>query len=135
MRAPRWRRQTNLVTFVPSVGILGALPGAPLRGPPMGVLAPSLDPRQPTGLLLGEGFEQVNEDLVVESPYTGEPVARVAVGTADHVALAVEAARAHLPPPPAAARAAILERAAGIVRGRAELFAQTIATEAWASSG
>ena len=79
----------------------------------MGVLAPSLDPRQPTGLLLGEGFEQVNEDLVVESPYTGEPVARVAVGTADHVALAVEAARA-----------------AGIVRGRAELFAQTIATEA-----
>ena len=96
----------------------------------MGVLAPSLDPRQPTGLLLGEGFEQVNEDLVVESPYTGEPVARVAVGTADHVALAVEAARAHLPPPPAAARAAILERAAGIVRGRAELFAQTIATEA-----
>jgi acyl-CoA reductase-like NAD-dependent aldehyde dehydrogenase len=96
----------------------------------MAVLAASLDPEQPTGLLFGERFEQVNEDLVVTSPYTGEPVATVAVGTAEDVARAVEVALAHLPPPPAAARARALERAAGIVRERAEAFARTISTEA-----
>ena len=94
------------------------------------ILAPVLDPAQPTGLLLGAGFEQPNEDLVVESPYSGDVVARVAVGGPEDVARAVSAALGHLPPPPAPERAAVLDRAAGLVGERADAFARTIALEA-----
>jgi acyl-CoA reductase-like NAD-dependent aldehyde dehydrogenase len=96
----------------------------------MATLSPVLDPAQPTGLLLEEGFEQPNEDLAVRNPYTGEVVARVAVGGPGDVDRAVAAARRHLPPPPGAERAAVLERTAAIVADRADAFARTIALEA-----
>jgi acyl-CoA reductase-like NAD-dependent aldehyde dehydrogenase len=96
----------------------------------MATLSPVLDPEQPTGLLLEGGFEQPNEDLVVENPYTGEPIARVAAGGEAEVARAVAAAARHLPPPPAAERAAVLDRAAALVSERAESLARTIAAEA-----
>jgi acyl-CoA reductase-like NAD-dependent aldehyde dehydrogenase len=89
-----------------------------------------LDPAPPTGLLLESGFEQTNEDLPVENPYSGEVIARVARGGAEEVERAVAAARRHLPPPSAAERAAVLERAAGIVRERHERFARIICLEA-----
>jgi acyl-CoA reductase-like NAD-dependent aldehyde dehydrogenase len=96
----------------------------------MSVLSPALDPAQPTGLLLEDGFVQANEDLEVRSPYDGQVVARVAVGGPGEVARAVRSALAHLPPPPAAERAAVLDRAAGTVRDAADAFARTIALEA-----
>jgi len=96
----------------------------------MAVLAALLDPRQPTGLLFEEDFEQPNEDLGVENPFSGETIARVAIGGADEVARAVQVASRHLPPPPAAERAGVLERAAALVRERIETFARTIASEA-----
>ena len=55
----------------------------------------------------------------------------MAVGGAEEdVAVAVAEARGHLPPPPAAARAEVLERAAQLVARRAEAFARTICLEA-----
>jgi acyl-CoA reductase-like NAD-dependent aldehyde dehydrogenase len=51
----------------------------------MAVLSPALDPAQPTGLLAGGRFDQRNEDLAVLNPYTGEEIARVAVGGPDDV--------------------------------------------------
>ena len=96
----------------------------------MAILSSALDPAQPTGLLLGGAFDQRNDDLVVENPYDGAAIARVAVGDAADVAVAVAEARGHLPPPPAAERAEILERAAQLVARRREAFARTICLEA-----
>jgi acyl-CoA reductase-like NAD-dependent aldehyde dehydrogenase len=96
----------------------------------MATVSPVLDPAQPTGLLLEDGFEEPNQDLAVENPYTGEVIARVAKGGPDEVARAVAAARRHLPPPPAHERAAVLDRAAALVRERAEAFAVTVCAEA-----
>jgi acyl-CoA reductase-like NAD-dependent aldehyde dehydrogenase len=96
----------------------------------MSVLSPALDPAQPTGLLRGGRFDQLNEDLAVVNPYTGEEIARVAVGGPDDVAAAVEDAKRHLPPPPAGERAQVLERAARLVADRSESFARTICLEA-----
>jgi acyl-CoA reductase-like NAD-dependent aldehyde dehydrogenase len=84
----------------------------------------------PTGILLGDGWEQPNHDLDVVSPYTGGVVARVALASEADVARAVAAALRHLPPPPPARRAAVLERAAAGVAGQAERLATLIATEA-----
>ena len=96
----------------------------------MAVLSPALDPAQPTGLMQGGRFEQRNEDLPVLNPYSGEEIARVAVGGPEDVDAAVADALAHLPPPPAAERAQVLERAARLVADRAETFARTICLEA-----
>jgi acyl-CoA reductase-like NAD-dependent aldehyde dehydrogenase len=96
----------------------------------MATLSTVLDPAQPTGLLFAEGWEQPNEDLAVENPYTGEVIARVAKGGPEEVDRAVADAIRNLPPPPAAERAAVLDRAAAIVRERAEALARTIAAEA-----
>jgi acyl-CoA reductase-like NAD-dependent aldehyde dehydrogenase len=96
----------------------------------MAIHSPALDPSQPTGLLLHGGFEQRSDELAVANPYTGETIATVAVGTEEDVAAAVAEARKHLPPAPAAERAAILERAARLVAERAETFARTICLEA-----
>lgn len=75
----------------------------------MAIHSPALDRGQPTGLLLGGAFDDRNEDLAVHNPYTGETIATVTVGTEEDVATAVDGAREHLPPPPSAERAAILE--------------------------
>lgn len=96
----------------------------------MAILSSALDPAQPTGILLEGGFERPNEDRPVTSPYTGEAIALVAQGTPAEVELAVAAALRHLPPPPAAERADILDRAALMVGERAEALARTIVLEA-----
>ena len=96
----------------------------------MAILSPALDPAQPTGLLLDGAFAQSGDDLDVVNPYTGETIATVAVGGPAEVDSAVATALRHLPPPPAAERAAILERAARLVAERAETFARTICLEA-----
>ena len=96
----------------------------------MAVLSPALDPAQPTGLLQGGRFDQRNEDLAVVNPYTGEEIARVAVGGPEDVDAAVAEATTHLPPPSPAERAQVLERAARLVADRAETFARTICLEA-----
>jgi hypothetical protein len=50
-----WRDRGNLVTIVPCLDILAPPPALHDRGArDMAVLAPSLDPEQPTGLLFGE---------------------------------------------------------------------------------
>jgi acyl-CoA reductase-like NAD-dependent aldehyde dehydrogenase len=96
----------------------------------MAIHSSALDPAQPTGLLLGGAFDQRNDDLTVANPYDGATIATVAVGDGDDVAAAVADALGHLPPPPAAARAEVLERAAQLVASRAETFARTICLEA-----
>lgn len=96
----------------------------------MPIHSPALDPGQPTGLLLGGAFDDRDQDLAVRNPYTGETIATVSVGGEDDVATAVEGALAHLPPPPSAERAQILDRAARLVSERAEAFARTICLEA-----
>ena len=85
---------------------------------------------QPTGLLLGNGWEHPNTDLAVVNPFSGDVIARVAQADEADVARAVAAATRHLPPPPPAARAAVLERAAAIVAGRADQLGRVIAAEA-----
>jgi acyl-CoA reductase-like NAD-dependent aldehyde dehydrogenase len=84
----------------------------------------------PTGILLGDGWEQPNDDLEVVSPYTGGVVARVALANEGDVGRAVAAASRHLPPPAPAKRAAVLERAARRVASEVERLAVIIATEA-----
>jgi acyl-CoA reductase-like NAD-dependent aldehyde dehydrogenase len=96
----------------------------------MPIHSPALDPGQPTGLLLGGAFDDRDQDLAVRNPYTGETIATVAVGGEQDVAAAVDGALAHLPPPPAAERAQVLDRAARLVSERAESFARTICLEA-----
>ena len=85
---------------------------------------------QPTGLLLGDGWEQPNTDLAVVNPFSGEVIARVAQASEADVDRAVAAAGRHLPPAAPAARAAVLERAATMVAGRVGELAHTIAAEA-----
>ena len=96
----------------------------------MAINSSALDPSQPTGLLLGGAFDQRNDDLTVVNPYDGATLATVAVGGPEDVAVAVRDALGHLPPPSAAERAQILERAAQLVARRAETFARTICMEA-----
>ena len=96
----------------------------------MAILSPALDPAQPTGLLLDGAFAPSGDDLDVVNPYTGETIATVAVGGPAEVDSAVAGALRHLPPPPAAERAAVLERAARLVAERGETFARTICLEA-----
>jgi acyl-CoA reductase-like NAD-dependent aldehyde dehydrogenase len=84
----------------------------------------------PTGLLLGDGWEQPNHDLEVVSPFSGDVLARVAMASEADVARAVAAACRHLPPPPPAERAAVLERAAARLADQAARLAVIIATEA-----
>jgi acyl-CoA reductase-like NAD-dependent aldehyde dehydrogenase len=96
----------------------------------MAILSSALDPAQPTGLLLDGAFARSDVDLEVQNPYTGETIATVAVGGPAEVDSAVATALRHLPPPPAAERAAVLERAARLVAERTEIFARTICLEA-----
>jgi acyl-CoA reductase-like NAD-dependent aldehyde dehydrogenase len=80
--------------------------------------------------LAGEWVETGEWDDVL-SPYSGEPVGRVARGTAEHTRVAIDAAeRALSNPIPAHERAAILDRIAIALDERVEEAARSISAEA-----
>jgi len=80
--------------------------------------------------LAGEWVETGDWDEVL-SPYSGEPVGRVARGTAEHTRAAIDAAeRALRNPLPAHERASILDRIAIALSERVEEAAQSISAEA-----
>jgi acyl-CoA reductase-like NAD-dependent aldehyde dehydrogenase len=82
-------------------------------------------------LLLDGEWIETGEWREVASPYSGEPVARVAKATADHARRALDAAeRAMADPLPAHERAAILDRVAALLRERHDDVARTISAEA-----
>lgn len=84
----------------------------------------TLPPGWPTGPDRGHGGAEIHD------PYSGAVIGVVHLADATDVDAAVSSARTHLPPAPAVERARILERAAQIVRERAEDFARVIALEA-----
>jgi acyl-CoA reductase-like NAD-dependent aldehyde dehydrogenase len=82
-------------------------------------------------LLLDGEWIETGEWQDVPSPYSGEPVARVARAGADHARKALDAAeRAMSSPMPAHERAAILDRVAGLLKERHDEVAATISAEA-----
>jgi acyl-CoA reductase-like NAD-dependent aldehyde dehydrogenase len=82
-------------------------------------------------LLLDGEWIETGEWQDVESPYSGEPVARVARAGAAHARKALDAAeRAMSSPMPAHERAAILDRVAALLKERHEEVASTISAEA-----
>ena len=68
--------------------------------------------------------------LAVTNPFSGGVVGAVPEASLDDVDRAVQTARTHLPAPPAAERAQVLERAALLVAARRDTLAQTLAAEA-----
>jgi len=82
-------------------------------------------------LLLDGEWIETGEWQDVDSPYSGETVARVARAGAEHAQKALDAAeRAMSSPLPAYERAAILDRVAALVKERHDEVAQTISAEA-----
>ena len=82
-------------------------------------------------LLLDGEWVETGEWQDVSSPFSGEPVARVAKAGADHARKALDAAeRAMSAPLPAHERAAILDRVAVLLRERHDEVARTISAEA-----
>jgi acyl-CoA reductase-like NAD-dependent aldehyde dehydrogenase len=82
-------------------------------------------------LLLDGEWIDTGEWQDVESPYSGEPVARVARAGAEHARKALDAAeRAMAAPMPAHERAAILDRVAAFLKERHHEVARTISSEA-----
>jgi acyl-CoA reductase-like NAD-dependent aldehyde dehydrogenase len=82
-------------------------------------------------LLLDGEWIETGEWQDVESPYSGEPVARVARAGAGHARKALDAAeRAMSSPMPAHERAAILDRVAALLKKRHDEVASTISAEA-----
>jgi acyl-CoA reductase-like NAD-dependent aldehyde dehydrogenase len=82
-------------------------------------------------LLLDGEWIETGEWQDVESPYSGEPVARVARAGAGHARKALDAAeRAMSSPMPAHERAAILDRVAVLLKERHDEVASTISAEA-----
>jgi acyl-CoA reductase-like NAD-dependent aldehyde dehydrogenase len=82
-------------------------------------------------LLLDGEWIETGEWQDVESPYSGEPVARVARAGAGHARKALDAAeRAMSSPMPAHERAAILDRVAALLKERHDEVATTISAEA-----
>jgi acyl-CoA reductase-like NAD-dependent aldehyde dehydrogenase len=82
-------------------------------------------------LLLDGEWIETGEWQEVSSPFSGEPVARVAKAGAGHARQALDAAeRAMSAPLPAHERAAILDRVAALLRDRHDGVAQTISAEA-----
>jgi acyl-CoA reductase-like NAD-dependent aldehyde dehydrogenase len=83
------------------------------------------------GLFLAGEWVETGEWDEVLSPYSGEPVGRVARGTAEHTRAAIDAAeRAMSNPLPAHERAAILDRIAIALHERVEEGAKLISAEA-----
>jgi acyl-CoA reductase-like NAD-dependent aldehyde dehydrogenase len=82
-------------------------------------------------LLLDGEWIDTGEWQDVDSPYSGETVARVARASAEHARKALDAAeRAMRSPLPAHERAAILDRVAALLKERHDDVAQTISAEA-----
>jgi acyl-CoA reductase-like NAD-dependent aldehyde dehydrogenase len=82
-------------------------------------------------LLLDGEWVETGEWQDVDSPYSGETVARVARASAEHARKALDAAeRAMRSPLPAHERAAILDRVAALLKERHDEVAQTISSEA-----
>ncbi len=82
-------------------------------------------------LLLDGEWIETGEWQDVDSPYSGETVARVARAGAEHARKALDAAeRAMSSPLPAHERAAILDRVAALLQERHDEVAQTISAEA-----
>jgi acyl-CoA reductase-like NAD-dependent aldehyde dehydrogenase len=82
-------------------------------------------------LLLDGEWVETGEWQDVDSPYSGETVARVARAGAEHARKALDAAeRAMSSPLPAHERAAILDRVAALLQERHDEVAQTISAEA-----
>ena len=82
-------------------------------------------------LLLDGEWIETGEWQDVDSPYSGETVARVARAGAEHTRKALDAAeRAMSSPLPAHERAAILDRVAALLKDRHDEVAQTISVEA-----
>jgi acyl-CoA reductase-like NAD-dependent aldehyde dehydrogenase len=82
-------------------------------------------------LLLDGEWIETGEWQDVDSPYSGETVARVARAGAEHGRKALDAAeRAMSSPLPAHARAAILDRVAALLTERHDEVAETISAEA-----
>jgi len=82
-------------------------------------------------LLLDGEWVETGEWQDVDSPYSGETVARVARAGAEHARKALDAAeRAMSSPLPAHERAAILDRVAALLKERHDEVAQTISAEA-----
>jgi acyl-CoA reductase-like NAD-dependent aldehyde dehydrogenase len=82
-------------------------------------------------LLLDGEWIETGEWQDVDSPYSGETVARVARAGAEHARKALDAAeRAMSSPLPAHERAAILDRVAELLKERHDQVAQTISAEA-----
>jgi acyl-CoA reductase-like NAD-dependent aldehyde dehydrogenase len=82
-------------------------------------------------LLLDGEWIETGEWQDVSSPYSGEPIARVARAGASHARQALDAAeRAMAEPMPAHERAAILDRVANLLRERHDEVARTISAEA-----
>jgi acyl-CoA reductase-like NAD-dependent aldehyde dehydrogenase len=84
----------------------------------------------PTGLFIDGRFVEGTGTLRVVNPYSGALIAEVATGAPETLEIAVRTAADRLPPIPAVERARILDRAAELVRERAERFAQVICAEA-----
>jgi acyl-CoA reductase-like NAD-dependent aldehyde dehydrogenase len=82
-------------------------------------------------LLIGGEWVETGEWIEVRSPYSGEPVGRVAKAGADEARRAIDAAAAAMEEPlPAHRRAEILVRVAGHLGRRHEEAARTISAEA-----
>jgi acyl-CoA reductase-like NAD-dependent aldehyde dehydrogenase len=82
-------------------------------------------------LLLDGEWIETGEWQDVDSPYSGETVARVARAGAEHARRALDAAeRAMSSPLPAHERAAILDRVAALLKERHDEVAETISAEA-----
>ena len=82
-------------------------------------------------LLLDGEWIETGEWQDVDSPYSGETVARVARAVAEHARKALDAAeRAMSSPLPAHERATILDRVAALLKERHDEVAQTISAEA-----
>ena len=82
-------------------------------------------------LLIGGERVTTGEWLEIRSPYSGDPVGRVASGGAAEAAAAVDAAsRAMVDPPPLHERAAILGRVSASIAERADELAQVLCAEA-----
>jgi len=84
----------------------------------------------PPALFIGGEWIERPRTHEVRNPLTGEPVGRIALGTADDVAAAVEAAAAAQAAEfPLLARRHALTRAAALVEAHADEYASTIARE------